>query len=158
MAHADAADSCRPHKRFFRQKNIRLRDLCAFAWDFFTACNILENTNLTNCTNQSTRKSMLCRLWFLLIAYKLHESMREDNANVETSYYGVSWMIENIIREHEFHAEEQGDFCEFCGFCVQKYLTQTTQTGADFTPHGERRSTSPFCVFCGVCVRHFYYL
>ena len=53
------------------------------------------------------------------------------------------------------HAERQGDFCEFCGFCVQKYLTQTTQTGADFTPHGERRSTSPFCVFCGVCVRHF---
>ncbi len=26
----------------------------------------------------------------LLIAYKLHESMRGDNANVETSYYGVS--------------------------------------------------------------------
>ena len=57
--------------------------------------------------------------------------MRGDNANVETSYYGVSWMIECVIREHDFHAEEQGDFCEFCGFCVQKYLTQTTQNGAE---------------------------
>ena len=56
----------------------------------FTTCNILENTNLTNFTNQSTRKSMLCRLLFLLIAYKLHESMRGDNANVETSYYGTA--------------------------------------------------------------------
>ena len=64
--------------------------------------------------------------------------MRGDNANVETSYYGVSWMIECVIREHEFHAEKQGDYCEFCEFCVQKYLTQTTQTGADFTPHGIR--------------------
>ena len=54
--------------------------------------------------------------------------MRGDNANVETSYYGVSWMIECVIREHESHAEEQG---EFCGFCVQKYLTQTTQNGAE---------------------------
>ena len=36
---------------------------------------------------------MICRLLFLLIAYKLHESIRGDNANVETSYYGVSWMI-----------------------------------------------------------------
>ena len=61
-----------------------------------------------------------------------------DNANVETLYYGVSWMIGCVIREHDFHAKEQGDFCEFCGFCVQKYLTQTTQTGADFTPHGIR--------------------
>ncbi len=42
------------------------------------------------------------------------------------------------FREHESQAEEQGDYCEFCGFCVQKYLTQTTQTGADFTPHGIR--------------------
>ena len=44
---------------------------------------ILENTNFTNCTNHHADRD-------LLIAYKLHESMREDNANVETSYYGVS--------------------------------------------------------------------
>ena len=111
----------------------------------FTACNILENanrrshksyspicilenTNLTNCTNHHADRD-------LLIAYKLHASIRGDNANVETSYYGVSWMIENIIREHKSHAEEQGDYC---GFYVQKCLTQTTQTGADFTQHGIR--------------------
>ena len=78
------------------QKNIRLRDLYAFAWTTFTVCNR---------EHESHELHESLRGVTLLNAYKLHESMRGDKANVETSYYGVSWMIGCVIREHKSHAD-----------------------------------------------------